>query len=210
MAEDTVDAAVKVLGRRSLRCVTKDLRLRGATPGGHTPARPGGVAPDHGAPPDDEAVAVAAHLARRYGTETPAVLSVADDDPELLEPLVPGLHYLEAEALYAVREEMALSVADVLDRRTRASLRDARGSADAALRVASLIGPELGWDGERIHREAAAYAERLRAELARAGLDEATAAEQAGGAGGDAPGAGGEAPGAGGEAFAAGQGSERG
>ncbi len=217
MAEDTVDAAVKVLGRRSLRCVTKDLRLRGATPGGHTPARPGGVAPDQGAPPDDEAAAVAAHLARRYGTETPAVLSVADDDPELLEPLVPGLHYLEAEALYAVREEMALSVADVLDRRTRASLRDARGSADAALRVASLIGPELGWDGERIHREAAAYAERLRAELARAGLDEATAAEQAGGAGGDAPGAGGEAPGAGGEApgaggeaFAAGQGSERG
>ena len=92
------------------------------------------------------------------------------------------------------------AVADVLDRRTRASLRDARGSADAALRVASLIGPELGWDGERIHREAAAYAERLRAELARAGLDEATAAEQPGGAGGS---------GAGGEAFAAGQGSER-
>ena len=157
---------------------------------------------------EDEAAAVAAHLARRYGTETPAVLSVADDDPELLEPLVPGLHYLEAEALYAVREEMALSVADVLDRRTRASLRDARGSADAALRVASLIGPELGWDGERILREAAAYAEGLRAELARAGLDEVTAAEQPVGAGGS--GAGDGAPGTGGEALAAGQGSERG
>ena len=64
---------------------------------------------------------------------------------ELLEPLVPGLRYLEAEAVYAVREEMAGSVADVLDRRTRASLRDMRGAADAAARVAELIGPELGW-----------------------------------------------------------------
>ena len=52
----------------------------------------------------------------------------------------------EAEAVYAVRQEMACSVADVLDRRTRASLRDARGAAAAAARVAALIGPELGWD----------------------------------------------------------------
>ncbi|HZM57801.1 MAG TPA: hypothetical protein VFC03_22565, partial [Acidimicrobiales bacterium] len=80
--------------------------------------------------------------------------------------------------------------------------------ADAALRVASLIGPELGWDGERIHQEAAAYAERLRAELARAGLDETPAAEHPDGAGGS--GADKSAPGAGGEALAAGRGSERG
>ncbi len=61
-----------------------------------------------------------------------------------------GLHYLGVEALYAVRHEMAGSVADVLDRRTRASLRDARGAAAAARRVAELIGPELGWDETRM------------------------------------------------------------
>ena len=78
------------------------------------------------------------------------MLALADGRPELLEPLVPGLHYLEVEAVYAVRDEMAGSVADVLDRRTRASLRDARGAAAAARRVADLIGPELGWDDRRI------------------------------------------------------------
>ena len=65
------------------------------------------------------------------------MLAVADGRPELLEPLVPGLRYLAAEALYAVREEMAVSLADVLDRRTRSSLRDARATAAAAGRASS-------------------------------------------------------------------------
>jgi glycerol-3-phosphate dehydrogenase len=171
MAEDTVDAVVKVIGRRPLPCATKNLRLRGAGHGPHAPARAGGIEPGRPADSTDDAARLARHLAGRYGTETPDVLSLADGHPELLDPLVPGLHYLGAEALYAVREEMACSVADVLDRRTRSSLRDARGAADAALRVATLIGPELEWDGDRIDREATSYADRVRSQLTRAGLD---------------------------------------
>ncbi len=169
MAEDTVDVAVKALGRRSLPCVTKDLRLRGAGRNGYTPPRPGGVDPTKGTV-TDAATEVAAHLAGRYGTETPDVLAVADGRPDLLEPLVPGLHYLRAEAVYAVRQEMAGSVADVLDRRTRASLRDARGAAGSAGAVADLIGAELGWDAERIRREGEEYAARVHTVLQRAGL----------------------------------------
>ncbi len=136
MAEDTVDVVVSALGRRSLRCVTRDLRLRGAGSSARVPARRGGATstPEAGM---DVAAAAAAHLAGRYGSETPDVLAMADGRPELLDPLVAGLHYLEVEALYAVREEMARSVADVLDRRTRASLRDARAAA----------GPPQGWPG---------------------------------------------------------------
>jgi glycerol-3-phosphate dehydrogenase len=176
MAEDTVDAALGVLGRKAGPCVTKSLRLRGATgrpvrarsPEGTAPAGAGtGDAPD----PGDDATAVATHLAGRYGSETPAVLATADGRPELLDPLVPGLRYLAAEAVYAVEEEMARSVADILDRRTRASLRDARGAAEAATRVAALIGPELGWDEARMTDEAESYAEGIRHDLARAGLD---------------------------------------
>ncbi len=153
MAEDTVDAVATVLGRRSLRCVTKDLRLRGAGHASRVPAqRRDGAARAPSGP--DDATATATHLAGRYGSETPEVLALADDRPELLDPLVEGLHYLEVEALYAVRHEMAGSVADVLDRRTRASLRDARAAAGAARRVAELIGPDLGWDGHRIEAEA--------------------------------------------------------
>jgi glycerol-3-phosphate dehydrogenase len=124
---------------------------------------------------------LARHLAGRYGTDTPAVLSLADGHPDLLDPLVPGLHYLGVEARYAVREEMAGTVADILDRRTRASLRDARGAAEAALKVATLIGPDLGWGGDRIAAEATAYADALRAQLTRAGLD---AGHDPGGSGG--------------------------
>jgi glycerol-3-phosphate dehydrogenase len=160
MAEDTVDAAINVLGRKAGRCITKNLRLLGAD----------SVSPAAGEP-SGGAGAVASHLAKRYGSETPAVLATADDRPELLDPLVPGLHYLAAEAVYAVEKEMACTLSDVLDRRTRASLRDARGTAEAAAAVASLIGPLLGWDGRRAEREAETYAQEIRAQLARAGLD---------------------------------------
>ncbi|MGH9098168.1 MAG: glycerol-3-phosphate dehydrogenase C-terminal domain-containing protein, partial [Acidimicrobiales bacterium] len=88
-----------------------------------------------------------------------------------LEPLVPGLHYLKAEAIYGVREEMAQSISDILDRRTRARLRDARASASAASSVAALIGPELGWDAERGRKEAETYAAGIREQLTKAGLE---------------------------------------
>jgi glycerol-3-phosphate dehydrogenase len=172
MAEDTVDVVVRLLGRtkRSTPCLTKDLRLRGAGGGVH-PAADAAGSRSAGDPcvPGDPA-AIAAHLAGRFGAETPAVLALIGEQPGLLDPLVDGLRYLRAEALYAVRSEMACSMADVLDRRTRASLRDARASAAAAAGVAALIGPELGWDDERAGREAAAYADALLAELDRAGL----------------------------------------
>ena len=170
MAEDTVDAVAAELGRPSLTCVTKDLRLRGAGHASRVPAQRLDATAGVPAVPDD-ATAAAAHLAGRYGSETPDVLALAEGRPELLTPLVEGLRYLEVEALYAVRHEMAGSVADVLDRRTRASLRDARGAAGAARRVAELIGPELGWDAARTEAEAEAYAEARRLELTRAGLD---------------------------------------
>ncbi len=115
------------------------------------------------------------------------MLSVADGRPELLEPLVPGLRYLAAEAVYAVKEEMARSLPDVLDRRTRASLRDARATAGVAEQVAALVGPTLGWDEARCRKEAAAYAEGIRLELATAGLDPDRAVEggEAGGTDGE-------------------------
>ena len=86
------------------------------------------------------------------------MLAVADGRPELLEPLVPGLPYLGAEAIYAVRAEMACTVADVLDRRTRASLRNARAAAAAApagrrpRRVRARVGSHPHLDGVLVLR----------------------------------------------------------
>jgi len=171
MAQDTVDRVVGILGQPHTPCRTRDLRLRGAGTQQRTrpelasewrPRSPGDSA--------DRASIVADHLAGRFGDETPAVLALTEDRPDLLEPLVPGLDYLRAEAVYAVRHEMARTLADVLERRTRATLRDARATAAAAEDVATLIGPELGWSDERCRQEAEAYAGAIRAELERAGL----------------------------------------
>src|SRR5204862_4075839 len=97
------------------------------------------------------------HLLERYGDEARSVLVLADDDPTLRDPLVPGLMYLKAEAVYAARHEMARSVDDVLARRTRARLLARDAAATAAADVAALIGPELGWSAAEQAEQAARY-----------------------------------------------------
>lgn len=141
MAEDTVAAALGVIGAhvpwRAGRSRTRKLRLRGAEGW------------------EDQAEADR-HLAERYGGEAGVVRAMIAADPALGEPLVPGLPYRRAEALYAVRYEMATTLDDVLSRRTRARLRDRAATQAAAADVAALIGDELGWsDGERAAEVAA-------------------------------------------------------
>ena len=133
MAEDAVDAAIRVTGdplpRRARRSRTRKLRLRGAE--GWERARE-----------NDR------HLAERYGGESEVLAAMVAADPDLGEPLVPGPPYRRVEALYAARYEMAVTLDDVLSRRTRARLRNRDAVAAAADAVAALIAPELGWSPE--------------------------------------------------------------
>jgi glycerol-3-phosphate dehydrogenase len=152
MAEDTVDLVVKGLGGPQRRCVTKHLQLEGSP----------GLAPKQAEGP--------AHLAHRYGTLASRVTALASDRPTLLEPVVDGLPYLGVEVLYAVREEMAMHVSDVLARRTRASIQQARASTRAAGAVAALMADELGWDDARTSAEAAEFIEAVESELETAGV----------------------------------------
>ena len=66
--------------------------------------------------------------------------------PISAEPLVPGLPYLRAEAVYAARHEMATTLDDVLARRTRPTCSTATATLAAAPDVADLLAGELGWD----------------------------------------------------------------
>jgi glycerol-3-phosphate dehydrogenase len=158
MAQDTVDTVVRLLGEspRRRRCVTKSLQLIGATTKTRDPVT---LAQPH------------ARLLGRYGTESNAVLGIADGRPELLEPAVSGLPYTRAELLYAAREEMAGSLSDVLARRTRASIQRAQATMDAAADVATLIAPEMGWDERTAADEAARFVASCQKELLTAGLD---------------------------------------
>jgi glycerol-3-phosphate dehydrogenase len=142
MAAETVDAAVRHLTRSQRRKIpaspTRRLTLVGGAGADNGPAldgRSGGLEP-----------AIVAHLEGRHGSETRAVLALADGDSSLLQPLVPGLPYLRAEAVWAARQEMAHTLADVLARRTRALILDREATVRSAPGVAALLAPELGWD----------------------------------------------------------------
>lgn len=123
-------------------------------------------------------VHTAEHLASRYGGEARALMAMIESDPALAEPLVAGLPYVAAEAVFAARHEMAGSVTDVLARRTRALIFGRDDSLDAAERTAELIAPELGWDADRIQAEVDDYRNRVLEERAAAGLPEVHIAER--------------------------------
>ncbi len=115
-----------------------------------------------------------AALAARYGYAAHEVLALASQRGELAQPIVPGLPDLLAEVALAARREQALTIGDVLLRRTRLWLLAARaldGAAaaeepapDPVRRVADVLGAELDWDANRTQVECARFAEEARAE----------------------------------------------
>lgn len=139
MAQDTVDEVAARLGRKA-RCRTKKLRLAGAD--GYADAPEG--TPEF-------------HLGTRYGTAADDVRALIAADPSLGAPLIPGLAYVRAEAVYAIRNEMATTLVDVLSRRTRAHLFDRPATVAAADDVAALLAVELGWDDAETTRQVDAY-----------------------------------------------------
>jgi glycerol-3-phosphate dehydrogenase len=161
MAEHTVDAVAKQL-RGTPRCRTASLRLLGA-PEPRQPASVPGVDP-----------ALSARLVRRYGTEAASVVGLASRDETLLEPFCDALPYTGAELVFAVRCELAVTLTDLLCRRTRAHLMDARATFDVAERAARIVAAELGWDESRIAHEVTAYRDTCTRELGAAGVLGAT------------------------------------
>jgi glycerol-3-phosphate dehydrogenase len=105
-----------------------------------------------------------AHLAARYGLFADQVLRLCAEQPELAEPILPGMPDLMAEVVIAARFEQARSVADVLLRRTRLGLLAARAltaDPEPARRVARVLGKELGWGRRRTKQEADAWREAV-------------------------------------------------
>jgi glycerol-3-phosphate dehydrogenase len=96
---------------------------------------------------------VAEALVGRYGTEAAAVANLRRREPALGAPLAAGVPVLAAEVVYQARREMAVSVEDVLARRTRLLQTDPGPAVDCAETVARLLGDEIGWDGEERERQ---------------------------------------------------------
>ena len=164
MARDAVDAALGKQEARRRPSATAERPLLGAAAVADLDrlARGLGSTTDGGDP------LAAARLVSRHGTLAPAVLDLGrelgltagDGRPQSLGA---GAH-LAAEVPWAVRNELARSLDDVLARRMRlAQVLPDRGAAIAP-RVAELMGTELGWDAERQSQEVHAYLENAAVE----------------------------------------------
>jgi len=140
MAEDTLSFAIKHEMLPPKPCVTDGIRL-------------------HGAPE----ASVHGPLAR-YGTDAAEIELLQQSSPELAQAIDPDLPFTLAEAVYAVRHEMARTLEDVLSRRMRALLIDARATERAAPEVARVMARELGASAEWQQDQVSAF-DRLAAQF---------------------------------------------
>jgi glycerol-3-phosphate dehydrogenase len=131
MARDAVDNAAFVAKLEPRPCKTESLRLHGWIDQIHT----------------------GDHL-NIYGSDAEFIRQLVKADPELGKPIHPGTSYLKAEVVWAVKEEMAMTVEDVLARRLRLLFLDARVALEAAPAVAhimaGLLGKDLAWEEKQV------------------------------------------------------------
>lgn len=150
MAEEVVDRVAAALGRRDLRpCRTAVLPL----PGGDDSFDHG----RHALSCDVADAGVRDRLACAYGSRAPEVWRLVEHDVRLGERLADGLPYARAEFVWGAACEMAMSLGDLLIRRTRVAFARPDRGVSLAPAVAALVAPTLGWDAARVRRELAAY-----------------------------------------------------
>ncbi len=156
MAADTVDLVCARLGVAA-RSRTKRLPIGLTRPIAGLRTETQALADRIGLPPE-----TAAHLVDNHGDLAPAILELVLDDPSLGAPLVPSLPWIAAEAVWAVRREMAVTLSDVVERRTRLSLADPAAGLDS--RAPAVAARELGWTAADQASQVALVRERVAAE----------------------------------------------
>lgn len=163
MAEDTIDAVQDALGQPRTHSTTRNCPLFGA------PSDPRycweALSKELGV-----TEATARHLIQKFGTFAEDVLALAQRDTFLAAHLAEGMPHVRAEAVYAIRNEMAVTVEDVLARRIGLQFFDWRKAAQAAPAVAALLARELHWDADQEEKAAAEYTAKITNFLTTLGL----------------------------------------
>ncbi|MDR2042600.1 MAG: glycerol-3-phosphate dehydrogenase/oxidase [Tannerella sp.] len=136
MAEDTVNQAAAIAGLPRRKCTTRHLHIHGY----------------------DKTVNRASFHSV-YGSDYEKILLLQHENSNWNEKLHPQYDYTGKEVIWAVREEMAFTVEDVLARRLRLLFLDARAALEAAPAVASLMAKELGEDAAWEQAQVEAFTE---------------------------------------------------
>ncbi|HEX6966438.1 MAG TPA: glycerol-3-phosphate dehydrogenase [Gemmatimonadaceae bacterium] len=100
---------------------------------------------------------IAEHLVYRYGSNWREVWELVGSNRALAAPVVPSHPDIVAELVYAVEQEMALTLSDLLIRRLHVAFETHDHGAAAAPAVARVVAPLLDWSSAHIEAELAQY-----------------------------------------------------
>lgn len=148
VAERAVDLAVRKLGLRATECRTHLTPIKG----GHIEDFEDFVKQTLKEVPRGIDERLVEHLTYTYGSELSNILRSIQENFELADRVDSQSPVTVAEILYAIRNEMAMTLGDVIQRRTELG---AAGlpSMDALHRCATLMAGEHGWSLERRQQE---------------------------------------------------------
>ncbi|MDQ6890611.1 MAG: FAD-dependent oxidoreductase, partial [Bacteroidota bacterium] len=124
MAQDTVNKAIKIAGLPYLKCKTENLQIHGY----------------------QKIEKINNDILQIYGSDEIKIRDLITKNPELGEPLFPQNIFIKAQVVWAVRQEMARTVEDVLARRLRVLFLDAKLAIEMAPAVAKIMAAELEKD----------------------------------------------------------------
>jgi len=137
MAEDVVDKAIELAHFNNAECKTKEI-------------------PVHGYKVKPESV---------FGSDEEKINELVEQDPSLVKLLHEQFSYKEADVVWAVRNEMAVTIEDILARRIRLLFLDARAAIQVAPRVAALMAKELNHDEKWIETQIKEFTQLAKAYL---------------------------------------------
>lgn len=122
MAEETVNLVVKESGLNANTCQTEHLAIHGATTLNDS------------------------NFLNVYGTDRTAIEAMMANDATLAEKIHPDFPYTKAQIIWAVRNEMAETVEDILSRRLRVLIINAKAALEMAPAVAKIMATEFNAD----------------------------------------------------------------
>lgn len=155
LGEQTVDKLVRALGKGRKRSHTRDVPFPGAPESDWKEFQESFVAASN--LPE----ATARRLVSVYGTRASLVLQLIHAEPALAEVIDPDSQAIAAEVVFAIKEEGARTLEDVLMRRILVGLNGDVGLS-AAPRAARIAVEHAGWSVETADREIAAYYQAVR------------------------------------------------
>ncbi len=160
MGKDVIDLAALDLRRVVSGSCTDKLPLVGADGYFALTQQVPMIAKEYGLP--EETIT---HLLNRYGSLINEVLAIVESDKRNGKPLDLSLPYIKAEIIYAVTHEGAMSVDDVISRRTRLAFEAPNAGLHLVDEIATIIAPLLGWSAKEKKASIAHYQNQVAAEV---------------------------------------------